>query len=148
MRRFLILCCGWQDWLELQGISDAILPPVDESTHPHTDTHMQALRCKDHLQYSFEQMPHWADGGVGVGTHTHTKKKKFLYPYLLNAPGCPVLCSCNTGEFNSYPDNVVNQLRVLVPPEGIHINLSIGFHLEGISDLCRGFPPFRHSFII
>lgn len=84
-------------------------------------------------------------GSWGWGT---LRKNKVIYLHLQNDPRCPVLSDCNTQEFNSYPDNVVNQLRVLVPPEGIHINLSIGFHLEGISDLCRGFPPFRHSFII
>lgn len=61
-------------------------------------------------------MPHWADGGVEVrGQYEKKKKKTVLCLDLLNAPGCPVLSCCNTGEFKSYPDNVVNQLGVLVP---------------------------------
>lgn len=43
------------------------------------------------------------------------KRKKSSLPLSPERSWMPVLSLCNTGEFNSYPDNVVNQLEVLVP---------------------------------
>lgn len=52
---------------------------------------------------------------VQSGCCSEKKRKKSSLPLSPEHSWMPILSCCNTGEFNSYPDNVVNQLEVLVP---------------------------------
>lgn len=52
---------------------------------------------------------------VQSGCCSEKKKRKSSLPLSPEHSWMPILSCCNTGEFNSYPDNVVNQLEVLVP---------------------------------
>jgi len=88
-------------------------------------------RCHKHLQYSTEQMLQW---------------KNVHYLYLPNAHGRPYWAALIQES-----STLIREMWLInyksSSPGGIHINLSIGFHLEWISDLCSGFP-LQTSFII
>lgn len=77
--------------------SDATLPLVDLSHYTHTNACSEMKRG----QFRSEQMPQWPvkrEGrmGGGAGGGGEGQETKVHYLYLLKAPGCPVLSSCNT----------------------------------------------------
>lgn len=79
-------------WQELDGIFDSTLPLVDwvciSRDAINTCSTVQSRCCSE---------------------------KMFILPISPECSWMPILSCSHTGEFNSYPGNVVNQLEVLVP---------------------------------
>lgn len=96
--------------------------------YPHDAFSMPLSNCCGNLAWAARNFwSNTASGGLSSHTHNHStpavqskadaavNKKSFITYLSPEHSQMPILSCCNTGEFNSYPDNVVNQLEVLLP---------------------------------